>query len=103
MPPRRVRAALFDMDGTILDIEPLSTQAINQQCAPAASLCRNHTKTSLIVASRRSVEPLGGHVDLALKRLILGKRAAEWTRIVIGAPSVVGCARSFAGLRSACC
>ena len=34
MAPRHVRAALFDMDGTILDIEPLSTQAINQQCAP---------------------------------------------------------------------
>ena len=34
MSPRRVRAALFDMDGTLLDIEPLSTQAINQQCAP---------------------------------------------------------------------
>jgi hypothetical protein len=33
--PRPVRAALFDMDGTILDIEPLSTQAINQQCARA--------------------------------------------------------------------
>jgi hypothetical protein len=31
---RHVRAALFDMDGTLLDIEPLSTQAINQQCAP---------------------------------------------------------------------
>jgi len=36
MAPRHVRAALFDMDGTILDIEPLSTLAINQQCAPAA-------------------------------------------------------------------
>jgi phosphoglycolate phosphatase-like HAD superfamily hydrolase len=35
---RRVRAALFDMDGTLLDIEPLSTQAINQQCAPQRQL-----------------------------------------------------------------
>ena len=36
MAPRPVRAALFDMDGTILDIEPLSTLAINQQCAPGS-------------------------------------------------------------------
>jgi beta-phosphoglucomutase-like phosphatase (HAD superfamily) len=36
MAPRPVRAALFDMDGTLLDIEPLSTLAINQQCAPFA-------------------------------------------------------------------
>jgi beta-phosphoglucomutase-like phosphatase (HAD superfamily) len=35
MAPRPVRAALFDMDGTLLDIEPLSTLAINQPCAPA--------------------------------------------------------------------
>ena len=29
---RTCHAALFDLDGTLLDIEPLSTEAINRQC-----------------------------------------------------------------------
>ena len=52
---RHVRAALFDMDGTILDIEPLSTMAINQQCAPAAllRLCREARADSRVALLRR--------------------------------------------------
>jgi hypothetical protein len=67
--PRVCRGALFDLDGTLLDIEPLSTDAINLH-----------------------IGPLGGFCDAELKRKILGKRAAEWCRIVIGA---------FAGLPAA--
>lgn len=75
--PASYTAALFDLDGTLLDIEPLSTLAINQQCVPC--WCRCAALTDVV----HSIEPLGGHVDARLKRLILGQRAAQWTRTVI--------------------
>jgi hypothetical protein len=41
--------------------------------------------TAFVLPCAHSIEPLGGHVDMRIKRMIVGMRAAEWTRIVIGA------------------
>ncbi len=105
MAPQRVcKAALFDLDGTLLDIEPLSTEAINKQCAlatrHATPLCaQTMRKCSRVSRAPNSIEPLGGHCDVHLKRKILGKRAADWTRIVICASLLHG-ARARAAAHS---
>ncbi|KAH3761453.1 HAD-superfamily hydrolase [Pelomyxa schiedti] len=64
---RRARAALFDMDGTLLDTEPLSTLAIN-----------------------RVIEPFGHTCDPALKAKLLGKPKDVWSHLVIDELSLHG-------------
>eukprot|EP01090_Pellita_catalonica_P000240 TRINITY_DN10168_c0_g1_i1.p1 TRINITY_DN10168_c0_g1~~TRINITY_DN10168_c0_g1_i1.p1 ORF type:complete len:238 (+),score=38.27 TRINITY_DN10168_c0_g1_i1:29-715(+) len=57
---KSVEAVIFDLDGTLLDTEPLSTQAI-----------------------REVIEPLGGSIDWNLKKKLLGLRGSDWSRVVI--------------------
>jgi HAD superfamily hydrolase (TIGR01509 family) len=60
MPTPVLHAVLWDLDGTLLDIEPLSTDAINA------------------VVSR-----FGKRETPAIKREITGMRPSDWTRVVI--------------------
>lgn len=53
-------AALFDLDGTLIDTENISTQAI-----------------------AAVITPLGGSIDWHLKKRLLGMRGPDWARIVI--------------------
>lgn len=55
-----IHAVLWDLDGTLLDVEPLATQAINSVLAPFGAFC-----------------------DEKLKLKITGMRPADWTRTVI--------------------
>ena len=57
---RQIKAVIFDLDGTLLDTEPLSTQAI-----------------------KYVIQPYGGNIDWDLKKRLLGKRGPDWSRIVI--------------------
>lgn len=53
-------AVLWDLDGTLLDVEPLATDAINSVLAPFGAFC-----------------------DKELKLKITGMRPADWTRTII--------------------
>jgi beta-phosphoglucomutase-like phosphatase (HAD superfamily) len=53
-------AVVWDLDGTLLDTEILSTQALNQ-----------------------CLEPFNAHCDWILKKKLLGRRAPDWCTVVI--------------------
>lgn len=66
---RTIRAVLFDLDGTLLDTETLSDQAIIQAFGESLSKeIRNQHSEKL---------------PWELKKQLLGKRGDEWTPIAI--------------------
>lgn len=67
--PPTIEAVLFDLDGTLLDTEPLSTVAINR-----------------VLAERCG----GARVDAALKTRITGMADAEWSRVIVDELGVAG-------------
>lgn len=71
-PPRKVRAILFDMDGTLLDTESLSDKAVLLAFGPS------------LPSSVFDVPPMSEYrLPWEVKRRMLGLRGAEWAPIVL--------------------
>ena len=72
----KIKAAIFDLDGTLLDTESLSCRAVIDSF--------ELTKAPLQPHIRSNLKQNGDLLPWELKRQILGLRGTEWVPMVLG-------------------
>lgn len=77
----KIKAVIFDLDGTLLDTESLSCRAVIE----AFDISQYHPHVgSIPSAIREALQSQGNLLPWELKKRILGRRGTEWVPIVLG-------------------
>ena len=77
----KIKAVIFDLDGTLLDTESLSCRAVIE----AFDISQYHPHIgSIPSAIREELQSQGNLLPWELKKRILGRRGTEWVPIVLG-------------------